>query len=234
MTPLEFFAIFGIGLLSSIHCLQMCGPIVLTYSLPLAKKPNWRALVRAHAEYNAGRILTYSILGAVAGAAGGTVTVLTSLAGLANGARILAGAAMLIAALAIAGAIPNAGLIQIQTGTRGSWFATAVGRQIRSRSTFRLGLLLGLLPCGLVYAALLKAVETGTAVGGALTMLAFGSGTAGTLATVGVASSLAGLRLGRWSNVISAASIALMGAFLLWRGLSGAPAIGHMGHVHHG
>jgi sulfite exporter TauE/SafE len=91
---------------------------------------------------------------------------------------------------------------------------------------------LGFLPCGLVYAALLKAVETGTALAGALTMLAFGLGTAGALLTMGLASSMVGLRLGRWSSILSAASIALMGAILLWRGLSGAPA--PMGHVHHG
>jgi sulfite exporter TauE/SafE len=156
----------------------------------------------------------------------------TRFAGLANGTRVLAGLAMLVAAAAISGLLPHTSLVRIDRGGIGSRLSRAAGRLLQSRSQFRLGLVLGFLPCGLVYAALLKAVETGTALAGALTMLAFGLGTAGALLTMGLASSMVGLRLGRWSSILSAASIALMGAILLWRGLSGAPA--PMGHVHHG
>jgi len=54
-------------------------------------------------------------------------------------------------------------------------------------------------------------------------MLAFGSGTAVALAGMGVVSSLAGYRLGRWSNRLAAVGVMLFGAILLWRGLAGKP-----------
>ena len=88
---------------------------------------------------------------------------------------------------------------------------------------FALGLTLGFLPCGLVYAALLKAVESAAPAAGALTMLAFGTGTAVALLSMGFVSSFAGLRLGPWSNRLAAISVMLFGAILLWRGLAAAP-----------
>ena len=86
MTPVEFSLVFVLGLVGSLHCLQMCGPIVLAYSLPLDRA---RA-GRAHLQYNAGRILTYVALGAVAGAAGRGIGLLGQMAGLASGARVVA------------------------------------------------------------------------------------------------------------------------------------------------
>lgn len=229
MTAAEFSAIFILGLVSSLHCVQMCGPIVLAYSLPLAKAARRPEMLVAHAAYSAGRIATYSALGAIAGVAGGGLNVVSRLGGVANGARICAGLGMIVAAVLISGILPQSGLVQI--GPVG-WFARVVGRILLSPlplSKLRLGLVLGLLPCGLVYAALIKSVETGTAAGGALTMLAFGLGTASTLTSFGIVSSTAGMRLGRWGNALSAAGLALMGAFLLWRGFAGP-----MSHAHHG
>ena len=65
MTPLEFSVVFSFGLAGGLHCAQMCGPLVLAYSLPLRG-----GAMRAHLAYNAGRIATYTLLGAVAGAVG--------------------------------------------------------------------------------------------------------------------------------------------------------------------
>ena len=229
MTPAEFSAIFVLGLVSSLHCVQMCGPIVLAYSLPLAKAARRPEMLMAHAAYSVGRIATYSALGAVAGVAGGGLNVVSRLGGVANGARICAGFGMMVTAVLISGVLPASGFVQI--GPVG-WFSRVVGRILLSPlplNKLRLGLVLGLLPCGLVYAALIKSVETGSAAGGALTMLGFGLGTASTLTSFGIVSSAAGLRLGRWGNLLSAAGVALMGAFLLWRGL-----VPPMNHAHHG
>ena len=80
---------------------------------------------------------------------------------------------------------------------------------------FRLGLMLGFLPCGVLYAALLKAMESAGIASGALTMLAFGLGTSAALFGLGAASSL--VRLPRW---LPPAAVMITGAVLLWRGLS--------------
>ena len=214
---LEFPAIFGLGLVSGLHCLQMCGPIVLCYSLKLRREE----AVRAHLAYNSGRILTYMFLGALAGAAGGGLGMLGRMAGLASGARIFAGAAMLAAGVAMIGFFPKSGLVRIQSRGR---FSRLVSRLVLApRGKFALGLTLGFLPCGLVYAALLKAVETAAPAAGALTMLAFGTGTAAALLGMGFVASFAGLRLGNWSNRLAAVSVMVFGAILLWRGLAAAP-----------
>jgi sulfite exporter TauE/SafE len=229
MTPAEFSAMFGLGLISSVHCVQMCGPIVLSYSLPLAKAARRNQLIAAHVAYNAGRVTTYSALGAAAGVAGGALNVVSRLAGIVHGARIGAGVAMIVAAILISGLVPRSGLVQVAPVGA---FSRVVGRVLLSPeplTKFRMGLVLGFLPCGLVYAALLKSVESGTALGGALTMLAFGLGTISAMASFGFVSSAAGFRTGRWSTALSAASVAVMGAILLWHGFAGP-----MSHAHHG
>ncbi len=229
MTPLEFSAMFGLGLVSSLHCVQMCGPIVLSYSLPLAKAGSRQQMLAAHAAYSLGRVGTYSMLGALAGIAGGGLNLVSRLGGIANGARICAALALIVAAVLISGVVPQSQLIQIGPVSR---FSRAAGRVLLSPSPLRklgLGLLFGLLPCGLVYAALLKSVETGNATGGALTMAAFGLGTATTLTSFGIVSSAVSMRIGRWGNVLSAICIAIMGLFLLWRALTGPVT-----HAHHG
>jgi sulfite exporter TauE/SafE len=200
--PLELSLIFVLGLVSSLHCVQMCGPIVLAFSLQLA--PGTR--LRANLGYNAGRILTYALLGAIAGATGGGIS---KLAGLASGARIFAGAAMIVAGILMVAHFPTTGLIHIQT--------KAIGRRLLAPNKFTLGLSLGFLPCGLIYAALLKAVDTGDALHGALTMLTFGAGTAIALLTLGAASSF--VRLPRWSNRLAAVCIVAAGIILIWRGI---------------
>ena len=216
--PLELGLVFLLGLVSSLHCVQMCGPIVLAFSLPL----NRSDALRAHLQYNAGRILTYAFLGALAGAAGGAIGMLGRLAGLASGARLFAGAAMIVAGILMIGLLPSNGLVTIQKRGITARFSKLIGRRLLApQGKFTLGLALGFLPCGLVYAALLKAVDSGTAIAGALTMLAFGLGTAIALLSLGAASSF--VRFPRWSNRLAAVSMLLAGAVLVWRGLLAAP-----------
>src|SRR5690348_10126185 len=97
MTPLELGIMFSLGLVSSLHCLGMCGPIVLSYSVSL-RGPR----LSAHLAYTSGRILTYKFLGAIAGLPGRALGLLGQLAGLASGARIFADAAMIFAGVLLA------------------------------------------------------------------------------------------------------------------------------------
>lgn len=213
--PLELGLVFLLGLVSSLHCVQMCGPIVLAFSLPLSRP----AALRAQVHYNAGRILTYAFLGALAGTAGGAIGMLGRLAGLASGARVFAGSAMIVAGILMIGLLPSSGLVTIQNRGIAKRFAQLIGRRLlANKGKFTLGLTLGFLPCGLIYAALLKAVDSGSALAGAATMLAFGLGTAVALLSLGAASSFVGFP--RWSNRLAAVSMLLAGALLVWRGLT--------------
>ena len=227
MTPLEFSLVFALGLAASLHCVQMCGPIVISYSVSLARYGVFkREMMLAHLCYNGGRIVTYATLGALAGAAGSGIGMLGKLAGLAQAARLLSGAAMIVTGILLLRVLPRKVLVQVERRGVTALFSRSIGRLLvssRALGKFGLGLLLGFLPCGLVYGALLKAVETARPLAGALTMVAFGMGTAMALLGVGLASSVAGLRMGGWGNRVAGISILAAGAILVWRGLTAGP-----------
>ncbi len=237
MNFLDFGVIFTLGLVSSLHCVQMCGPIVLSYSVALesltrtASTAVFPSLLRNHLAYNAGRILTYSALGAVAGTAGRTMGAMGRLAGFGHILAIVAGTAMIILGIVLLGVIP----LRIQTFFRVPMtFLKRVGRLVSapgSGSRFLLGLAIGFLPCGLIYAALLKAMATGSPIAGASTMLAFGLGTACALLAIGLFSSALRMRINRWGSQLAAVSVMVMGILLVWRGT--LPAMKMMMQGHH-
>lgn len=235
MTLLEFWLMFAFGLVSSIHCVGMCGPIVLSYSLPLASEPRpaGSGLWQAHIWYNLGRVTTYTALGALAGAAGGAIGLAGRLAGIAHGSRVVAGLAMIAAGIYLSGLVRPRNLIAIGSpgiGTRLARLGKRFMLSVRPSSKFQLGLVFGFLPCGLIYAALLKAVDAGSVAGGALTTLGFGLGTSLALAATGLVSTALGWRVGRWSNALAGASITLAGAWLIWMGVAPGAPIHHHAH----
>ncbi len=218
MNPAELGVAFGFGVVGSLHCAQMCGPIVLSYSLGLERG----TAGRAHLLYNSGRVVTYALLGGVAGAAGHATGMVGRLAGFEQVAALAAGLLMLVTGAVSFGLVPANTLIRPGSGGLPGRLSRAAARLLLSPqpgSKFALGLVLGLLPCGLLYAALLQAMASGSAPRGALLMAAFGLGTAGALAGVGVLSSGIRRGLGRWSHPLAGAGILLTGLWLIWRGL---------------
>lgn len=228
MNPLDLAVPLGFGVVSSLHCSQMCGPIVLSYSLAGGGRPS------SHLLYNLGRLLTYGLLGALAGSAGNAVGILGRLAGYERTTALVAGALMIAAGILMSPLLPKSGLVRIERFGLSRFFSRLAGPLFRSpRAVARLGLgvLMGFLPCGLLYAAVLQAAATGSALHGALSMAAFAAGTAVCLLAIGLFSSSVGARLGRWNLVLPALSMVVMGAFLLWRGLMPGPAMS-MGNCH--
>jgi sulfite exporter TauE/SafE len=203
MTPVDFGIALSLGLVSGLHCLQMCGPIALVVGKG-----------RPLALYNAGRVLTYMALGAVAGSIGQALMFLGSTA------VVVAGAAMIVAGLLMTGVTRSKDLITIRPGGRFSRVSGALLRAGRNR--FLLGLVLGFLPCGMVYAALLKAMHAAGPVAGALTMLAFGAGTSVALFAVGYGAAFCG----RWVQRVAPIGVMIAGALMIWRGLSAPHAHG--------
>jgi len=217
----EIYVIFALGLVSSLHCVSMCGPIVLSYSLPLGSR-KFSKQISAHLFYNLGRILTYSMLGAIAGLFGGTVGFLGNLAGFENVAAIVSGALMIVAGVLMLDLVPSKKLQKFNPLIYTSRFLKPLGSRISSPSAvskFSLGLMLGFMPCGLIYAALFKAMSTGTIFAGALTMIAFGLGTAASLLGIGILSSALNLKIARYGNRLAAVSVLLLGLFLVGRGV---------------
>jgi sulfite exporter TauE/SafE len=229
MTPGDFSLMLAFGFVSSLHCVQMCGPIVLTYSVAANTGAARRGLLGLHLAYNGGRTLTYMLLGAIAGFAGGAMGWVGQLAGIENVAAIVAGVAMVLTALVLFGLGPAF------KGWRGfalpGRLLRPAGKLIASPSAgakFLLGLLMGLLPCGLIYAALMRAIGAATPLGGALTMMAFGMGTSVALVVIGLGSSAATRKVARWGTTISAVTVLAMGAILIARGALAGPMHCHM------
>ena len=165
------------------HCIGMCGPIVVSLSLNLKGKN----LFLPHLLYNTGRVITYTVLGGVMGATGSFTLVAAHIAGIQKGALIVAGIIIIVMALAMSGWLPLGRLFGDYYNPDG-----IISRgfrklsQVKSTVTyFPIGLLLGLLPCGPVYTALLAAAGAGMNTAGTLegivkgmaVMMSFGIGT---------------------------------------------------------
>jgi hypothetical protein len=165
------------------HCIGMCGPIVVSLSLSLKGKP----LFLPHLLYNAGRVTTYTILGGVMGATGSFTLVAAHIEGIQKGAMIFAGLMIVIMGLAMTGWIPLKNSFS-ELCNPGGLVSKGFRRLSQVQSTaayFPVGLLLGLLPCGPVYTALLAAAGVGMETSdtlegitsGMAVMMFFGMGT---------------------------------------------------------
>ena len=196
------------GLVGSPHCIGMCGP----FALACGDSP------RKFGAWHLGRLATYSGLGAMAGGFGYLLPGPTWL-----GVGI---SALFVVAfsLVLAGFLPEPRL----GSRRVQDWATRALKSDSLGSRFTFGLANGLLPCGLVYAALGLAVAAGTPAWGAAVMFAFGLGTTPALATVAI-----GLRKGLGRSLtarrVMAAMVLVSGLFSVWTRASGS---GHLAGQH--
>ncbi len=165
------------------HCIGMCGPIVVSLSLNLKGKN----LFLPHLLYTTGRVITYGVLGGIMGASGSFTLIAAHLAGIQQGAMILAGIIIIVMALAMSGWIPLGRIFGDDYNPNGI-ISRGFRKLSQVKSTaayFPIGLLLGLLPCGPVYTALLAAAGAGMKAAGTLegiakgmaVMILFGIGT---------------------------------------------------------
>lgn len=161
---------FLIGILGSIHCIGMCGPIALALPIEQGKNRFWGITL-----YNLGRIITYGLFGFLFGSFGSLFVI----AGLQQFLSITAGITLLTIVI-----IPFIGSsVTITSPLNRAMFSlkAALGfylKKYSSLSLFTIGLLNGLLPCGLVYIAVVGAIATGNAITGSGYMMLFGLGTA--------------------------------------------------------
>ena len=183
MPESSYFALFLVGLLGGTHCIGMCGGIVGALSLGAASR------VSLQLAYNAGRILSYGVAGAIAGALGGASLALADQLPVRIVLFVLANLMLVALGLYLMG-VTRALAFSERFGSR-LWrhLQPLTRRYLPARTmaqAFPLGLLWGWLPCGLVYSALVTALASGSAASGALTMLAFGLGTLPNLLLAGL------------------------------------------------
>lgn len=190
-----YLAVFVLGLLGGTHCIGMCGGIVSALSIPTANAgPIWPRQLA----YNLGRITTYGALGALAGAVGSASLVFNQYLPVQLGLYVLANCMMIGMGFYLMG-LPQAFLPLEKLGQR-LWRRVLPLSQPFMRGqgvakAYPLGVLWGLLPCGLTYGVLATALMSGSVLRGGALMLSFGAGTLPNLL-------LAGLLLSRYGKLI--------------------------------
>ena len=209
-----FFSAFMLGLVGSLHCVGMCGP--LTLLLPNQGHFSFKFFL-GRLSYNFGRILTYSILGATAGFFGEKVSFFVSQRSLSIGFGVLILAYVLLP-LVIKNKISNPNFIYRFSNLLKRAF-TKLFKSKTFLAQFSFGLINGLLPCGMVYVALAGAFLATNWSDAALTMMFFGLGTVPLMLPISLGMNQIRRFLGSKFKTIISVTYVLLGVWLIYRGM---------------
>ena len=201
---------FLLGLVGSLHCAVMCGPLIVAVSSASAPGVPFAA---SRLLYNSGRILTYCAMGLLFGAVGKTFV----LAGVQRWLSLGAGVAILAGLLLSTRFTLKTPCAKLVVKLK-SLFSSLLQRRTLA-SHFLLGALNGLLPCGLVYVAAAGAATTMHPMAGAVHMAAFGAGTLPMMLGLGAASGRLRLIAARFREWVSIC-VMLVGLLLVLRGMA--------------
>ena len=185
----------ALGLATSVHCISMCGPMVVTYAVKGADDEHWTRKIAPNLAYQAAKLVSYVLVGLLLGAIGSAFNL--------NGVRpwimFAAGGFMIVIGLGMTGRVPWAArmtprppkfLITALSKLRRKAKADAEEGVASIATPISFGLLTGLMPCAPLQAAQLAAAGTGNMLYGGIAMLAFGLGTAPLMLGFGIASSM--------------------------------------------
>ena len=200
----SLFMLFVVGLLSSLHCVGMCGGIMLTQTLDkdnllTSKKSSFNTALK----YNIGRVISYTLLGGIIGALGSVFSVSMKMQGV---IQLIAALFMIVAGLNMFG-------IKLFKGVNISIPFMKKNCSKSSKNPFIVGLLNGFMPCGPLQTMQLYALGTGSFIMGALSMFAFSIGTVPLMLGFGYISS-------RLSKQLSNNIFKYSGVFIIILGLS--------------
>lgn len=210
-----YLSALTLGLIGSFHCIGMCGPIAL--AIPL-KTSSWLARITGGVIYNVGRAITYALMGVVFGLLGRGLV----MSGFQQWVSVIMGAIMILSVItpslyknrfnAEKGIFSFVGKVKLSLGK--------LFTQRSYGSLFLIGLLNGLLPCGLVYVAIAAAIATGSSVGGGLFMFIFGLGTLPMMLAISLIGNLITLELRKKITRLIPYAIVFIGVLFVLRGLS--------------
>jgi hypothetical protein len=208
---MDFGIAIALGLAGSLHCAAMCGPLLLALPVPPGGPGRFLA---GRVIYQVGRVATYCLLGGVAGLLGRSLL----LAGFQRWLSISLGVAILLGFLLSRKVAVAAPVVRLVARLK-----TAMAAQLRQRSLSALallGLLNGLLPCGLVYAALAGAISQGSLPQGMLYMALFGLGTLPTMLGIGLSGRMFPLPFRLRLRRVIPVGVCLLAGLLILRGLA--------------
>lgn len=209
-----YVAALVLGLASNFHCIGMCGPIAM--AIPLDRSSNFR-LISGILQYNLGRILVYGLLGAIIGIFGLSIQTI----GFLQWMSIIIGITLIVYAWRkyLANLLPS---IRLSFSVN-QYINKSIGKIIRSKSPFKLlglGALNGLLPCGMVFAALLNALVAGNSFNSAVAMMIFGAGTLPAMIAVAYLANKMGAKLRIKMNKAVPYLLTVVGLLIVLRGMN--------------
>ena len=225
-----FFPSLMLGLVTSLHCVSMCGPMVVTYAVKGTEDGTVGQRVVPNLAYQSAKIVSYMLVGLLLGTVGSAL----NLDALRPYIMVGAGLFMIALGLGMTGRAqwaarltprPPKFLIRALSAARRKAVSDAERERSSLATPVTFGLLTGLMPCAPLMAAQLNAAASGSPVEGALAMFAFGLGTAPLMLGFGTASSLIPARLKERVMVALAVVVLLFGVTYLNRGamLLGSP-----------
>ncbi len=178
MGNIDLIIILTTAFLGSVgHCIGMCGGIVVAYtSSKIDQKSSYIHQTSAHLSYNFGRVTTYAILGAIFGYIGHIIAFTPTTKGI---LFLLTGILMILAGLSLLGNIRFLNSAEWSV-SKYTWYQKKFRKLISSKSYgsfYLLGMLTGIIPCGLVYSFAIFAASTANPLAGALVMATFGLAT---------------------------------------------------------
>jgi sulfite exporter TauE/SafE len=210
---------FTTGLLGAGHCIGMCGGLVGALSLSATgRRSGWSF----HLLYNVGRLVTYTLIGALVGWLGSALAYTDRFHTITRTLLVASDLFIILVGFGTAGLFAglNIARLDFPGPLRAMTKAVQRLRQLPvAVAAFPLGLLFGFLPCGYLYAVAITAAQSADVITGALILLAFGIGTVPALLLFGTATQWLGTRARLWMLRIAGLLVAGMGALNLLRHL---------------
>jgi len=220
MESINWVIIVGTAFAASVgHCIGMCGGIVVAYSsTKIDQKKSWVTQSISHLAYNFGRVVTYTILGVIFGALGEVSAFTPTTKGV---LFIITGILMLFAGLSLVGKLGFLNAIEVSFSSK-KWFQKIFANLMRTKSLssfFGLGMLNGIIPCGLVYSFAIIAASTASPIWGGMVMFVFGLSTIPTLFFLGTVTKFLQKGNGRKTMMrIAALLVVAYGVMTMYKG----------------
>ncbi|MGI6686549.1 MAG: sulfite exporter TauE/SafE family protein [Bacillota bacterium] len=208
--------LFVVGLLTSLHCIAMCGGINLSQCVSYKFREGSSNLAKFIPSilYNSGRVISYTLIGGVVGALGSVVSFSGSARGI---VVIISGVLMIIMGLNMLNIFP---WLKRFTPRMPRIFGNKIYGNARKNGPFYVGLLNGLMPCGPLQAMQLYALGTGSFTAGALSMFFFSVGTVPLVFGFGAVSSFLSSRFTHRMLKVSMILVVVLGVLMVNRGLN--------------
>ncbi len=216
LAPLVSMA-FVTGFLGSAHCVGMCGSIVAALALA-GRRQNGDFVF--HLFYNSGRLMTYTVVGLLVGWLGSALAYTRHAAWLTRSALVVSDLFVIAVGVATLLALPRFNIMRLESAAPVSFFTGVIRRLAMlpgGLAALSLGLLMGFLPCGFLYAMFLTAAQSASPLAGAGVMLAFGLGTLPALLLFGTAAAWLTRSTRGWMLRVAGGMVIAMGITNLFR-----------------